>query len=141
MGSFAATVGAWVEDKPALCEAIYKLSVQRVLSAAQYDGNMPVATGFLRASLTVDLGLGVPAMTYKPDGIATFTYDETAVNLTVNGATIDTPVTAAWTANYARPVNYGARGRPGRKFRDLAAQRWPSIVAEVSREAQTRAGG
>lgn len=140
-GTFAARVSAWVKEAPERCEAVYQLSVQRVLAAAQYDGNMPVDTGFLRASLVVDLGLRIPSMTFKPEGEGPFSYDATAVNLTITGATINTPITAAWTANYARPVNYGSRGRAGRKFRDLAVQRWPSIVAEVSREAQSRAGG
>lgn len=144
-GSFSASVSDWVAKTEKRTEAVYKASVQRVIEAAQVPvaagGNMPVDTGFLRASLVVSLGMDVPAGREKPEAIAAFNYTAMQVDLVINGATINTPITAAWTANYARHVEYGARGRPGRKFRDLAAQRWPSIVAEVSREAQTRAGG
>lgn len=144
-GSFSAKVSDWARQTPQRIEAVYKESAQRVIAAAQLPagqgGNMPVDTGYLRASLVVSLGLDLPSQTDKPEGPASFTYAPSAADLAIANADIGTPITAAWTANYAKHVEYGARGRAGRRFVALAAQRWQQIVTEVALEAQSRAGG
>lgn len=142
-GSFSAAVSQWVRDTKERQTAVYRESAQRVFALAQTPvgagGNMPVDTGWLRGSLVVNLGTEVPAAREKPEGVAAVPPADFA--FTIAKADIETPVTGYWTASYARHVEFGARGRSGRRFVALAAQRWPQIVAEVCREAESRAGG
>tara|TARA_R110002051_G_scaffold230715_1_gene292714 strand:+ start:2594 stop:3031 length:438 start_codon:yes stop_codon:yes gene_type:complete len=141
--SFAAQVGDWVRETKARQTAVYRESAQRVIAAMQVPvgagGNMPVDTGFLRASLMASLGYTLPPTRDNPGGAVS--YDPGAVSLTISRAEISDPITAVYTASYAEHVEYGARGRAGRRFVALAAQQWPRIVSEVATEAQARAGG
>lgn len=138
--SFSATVSGWVEETKERQQAVYAGSVQRTLSIAQepvgLGGNMPIDTGFLRSSLVANLGTAIPAMTFKPEGDQQHSYEATAVNLTIANAKVTDPIVAAWTANYAVHQEYGARGREGRRFVGLAAQRWQDVVNAESAELQ-----
>ena len=74
---------------------------------------MPVSTGFLRNSLSVALNAEPTGPSVKPDG-----YSNTgapAVELAIAGFEMGDTIAARWTANYAGYVEYGARGRPGRR--------------------------
>jgi hypothetical protein len=141
-GSFSGQVSAWVAKSKARVEAVYKESAQRVIAEMQrpvgVGGNMPVDTGFLRASLMAELGTPNFGLRDNPGGKAV--YDAGQVSLIIASAKITDPITAVYTANYAKFVNDGARGRAPRQFVGLAAQQWPRIVDEVCREAQGRAG-
>lgn len=141
-GSFSAQVSAFVAKTKERQTAVYRTAAQAVFSIAQTPvgagGNMPVDTGFLRASLVVNLGFDVPMKRDKPDGPAAFPPADFA--LTINQADIDTPITGAWSASYARHVEYGARGRPGRRFVALAAQQWGRIVEQACLDAKAAVG-
>lgn len=141
--SFSATVSDWVKETKERQQAVYSGSVQRILSIAQEPfssgGNMPIRDGFLRASLTSNLGTGLPAMIYKPKGDEKYSYDATAVNLKIVNAKVTDQIVAAWTANYAIHQEYGAQGREGRRFAGLAAQRWQEVVNAESAELQRTA--
>lgn len=94
-------------------------------------GNLPVDSGFLRASLVVGIGsVSVPVTTPPPEP-TTFTWDEGQVELAIAGADIDDPIEARYTAVYARVAEYGGPNRMGRRFVGLAAQRWVQIVESV----------
>lgn len=142
--SFSAAVSDWVNETKERQKALYAGSVQRTLSIAQEPvgagGNMPVDTGFLRSSLVANLGTSLPAMTSKPTGDESFSYDPTAINLTIRSAKLTDPIVAMWTASHAVPQEYGARGRDGRRFVGLAAQRWQDTVNEESARLQGAAG-
>ena len=144
-GSFAAEVSDWVRQTKARTDAVYRESAQRVVEAMQVPramgGNMRVDTGFLRASLVATTTGILPPLQDKPDGVPAFSYDAGQINLVINGADITDTITVAYTANYARPREYGSRGQPGDRFVALAAQQWRRIVSEVATEAQARAGG
>jgi len=144
-GSFAAQVSDWVRETKARTDAVYRESAQRVVETMQVPraagGNMRVDTGFLRASLVATTTGILPPLQAKPDGVAAFAYDAGQINLVINGADITNTITVAYTANYARPREYGSRGQPGDRFVALAAQQWQRIVSEVATEAQARAGG
>jgi hypothetical protein len=144
-GKFSAQVDAWVAKVPERQEAVFKEAVQRIVSIAQnpvaVGGNMPVRDGFLRASLTATLGGSIPMQTLKPtDGVA-YNYNPTEVSLVIASADREDLITIAWTANYARHVEYGARGRAGRRFLALAAQQWSRVVAEAASDLRTRVEG
>lgn len=142
-GSYTASVSAWVRETKARMEAVHKESAQRLVEIMQtpvsLGGNLPVDTGFLRASLLATTG-NLPRQTENPGGAARFSYDGGQVNLVIAGADLTDVITVAYTANYAHHVEYGAKGRPGRRFVALASQQWPRIVSEVAAEAQRRAG-
>lgn len=118
--SFEAQVSAWVAKSQRRIEAVFKQSAQEVFSTAQkpvaQGGNMPVDTGFLRNSLISGLN-GSTSLT-GPD----------SYTLAIAQAKLGDSVFGGWTANYARPVEYGARGRQGRRFAGQAAAQWQAIV-------------
>lgn len=143
-GSFEAQVGAWVAATKQRVVAVRNESAQRIVEIAQRPiaagGRMRVDTGFLRASALATTSSALPGPIFKPDGDVRHSYDSGQIALTIAGADLEDVITIVWTANYARPRNYGSRGQPGDHFRDLAAQQWTNIVSQVAAEAQSRAG-
>lgn len=95
------------------------------------SGNMPIDSGFLRASLVVVKGSDLPPLRPNPPEGKTFTYDPGQVDLVIAECAITDPITAAYTAAYARRIEYS-----GYRFVALAAQQWSRIVDEVAREAE-----
>lgn len=144
-GSFSAQISDWVKETRERRDAVYRGSAQRIVEIMQTPrgagGNLRVDTGFLRASLVVTTSSALPAQTAKPDGPVTFSYDAAASSLVIAGADIKDPITAVYTANYARPREYGARGQAGDRWVALASQRWPQVVEQECAEARARAGG
>ena len=144
-GSFAGQISQWVAETKQCREAVHKGSTQRIIEIMQtprrQGGNLRFDTGFLRGSLIATTSTSLPPVTTKPDGIAAFSYDAQAISLVILGADIKNPITAVYTANYARPREYGARGQPGDRWVSLAAQRWQAVVAEECAKAQQSAGG
>lgn len=136
--NFAATVAAWVAAEKARQLAVFRESAQRVVNAAQEPvsagGNLPVVTGYLRASGKASIGEPGYSVTYRPDGNTSYSYSPAAANLTMASASLDDVIYFTWTANYA-PYVEARRG-----FVRLAAQRWTAIVRQVSIEAAARAG-
>ncbi|WP_292041071.1 MULTISPECIES: hypothetical protein [unclassified Brevundimonas] len=143
--SGTAQITAWVAKTKERIAAVRNESVQRVVEAMQTPvgagGNMPVDTGFLRASLVAQIGYGVPPLRERPDSDAKHSWNPVGIQLILAGAEASDTITIAYSANYARHQEYGSNGRMGRRFVALAAQQWPQIVAEVCREAESRAGG
>ena len=141
--SLEAQISAWVKELPQRQLAVFQTAVQRTIEMAQtpisQGGNMPVDTGFLRASGQVVIGDDVPGeLAPNPNpGVGAFTYDAGPVNLVIAGAKLGDTISFAYTANYAVFQNYGARGQPGHHFVDLAVQAWPQTVA-VCAEAEKR---
>lgn len=143
-GCFKAQLDAWAKETQQRIEAVHRESTQRVIEEMQRPvaagGNLPVDTGFLRASLVASLGTPTMAVREKPEGDAAHSYDAGQVTLVIASAKLTDVIFATYGANYARFVEYGARGRPGRAFVGLAAQKWQRIVSEVAAEAKGRAG-
>jgi len=144
-GKFTAEVEAFVAKSKERMDAVHRESAQRIVSVMQTPraagGNLRVDTGFLRASLVATTTGILPPTTGKPDGPAAFSYIAGTINLVIAGADIKEPITVVYTANYARPREYGARGQPGDRWVSLAAQQWQRVVSEVVAEVKTRTGG
>lgn len=125
-------------------EAIMREAAQRLITIAQTPvgagGNMPVDVGFLRGSLVVTPGRTPLLARDKPEGAGPVSYDPGPATLAILAWDFAGPLRAVWTARYAKHVHYVARGRPGRPWVDLARQRWPQIVAEVTADARRRRG-
>lgn len=103
--------------------AVVRASAQDVMERAQRPvakgGNMPVDTGTLRNSLQSSL-----------QGSTSLTGGESYIMV---AAQMDAGDVATFTwgkpADYARFVEYGTRGRPGRFFMRNAVAGWKQIVA------------
>lgn len=128
MSQFTAQIAAFAEKSKAKLELVVKQSAQDVGEIAQTPvakgGNMPVDTGFLRNSLVA--GLNGTTSLIGPDSYV----------LAIAGAEIGDSIFFGWTANYARPVEYGAQGRAGRFFMLNAAQQWQRIVSQNAEKAR-----
>lgn len=139
-GSFSAQISSWVKETRGLRDAVYRGSAQRIVEIMQtpqaQGGNLRVDTGFLRASLEATTSSNLPPVTFKPDGIDAFPYDAGPINLVIAGAEISEPITVVYTANYARPREYGARGQPGDRWVGLSAQQWPQVVDQECAKAK-----
>ena len=157
--TFGSDVTDWVRQTQARMDAVFRESVQRVVGVMQTSvaqgGNMPVDTGFLRASLQMTVNAPVPVdpKARPADGKA-YAYNPDSVALVIAGATVGDHLFASYTAAYALPVHYGfeareatdgsdgkpaqkaRKGRAGRQWVTLAAQQWPAIVAAVCAETQ-----
>lgn len=123
-----------------------KISRNKRASKRQYgpisnpggSGNLPVDTGFLRASLVATLGKTPPSLvTYNPEGKRA-RYDPRRINAIIDQATLEQGINFTYTASYAYYVEMGAHGRAGRRFVGLAIQRWPQIVSRSSRSLEAR---
>lgn len=134
--SFEAQVDAWCRETEQRLLAVRNEAAQRVVSTMQM--NVPVDTGFLRASLQG--ALNQPAnVTDRPNPGGNFTYDGGQISLVIASARLDDVIYATYGANYAQHVEYGTSKMAPRAFVRQAAAQWPQIVDEVAREAQSRA--
>jgi hypothetical protein len=115
-------------------EAVVKQSSSELIEVMQTPvakgGNMPVDTGFLRNSLVVTIGAPYAGVRFNEGGISTNYSPQ--YEMALAGFEAGETIYGVYTANYAGFVHYGVNGRPGRLFVDLAAQRWPGIVASVT---------
>lgn len=131
MNTFGAQLDEWVRETEARMLAVLRASVQDVIEEAQLPiakgGHMPVDTGFLRSSLQSSLN-GSTALT-GPDSYV----------LVAGQMKLGDVASFGWTAAYAIYVHYGARGRPGRMWAELAAQKWPAIVEANTMKAKAAA--
>lgn len=139
-GAFSAKVSAWVKETKERQAAVYRGSAQATVAIMQtpraHGGSLRVETGFLRASLVATTGASLPAQTVKPEGQGAFSYDASSINLMIAHAAISEPITVVYTANYARPREYGANGQPADRWVALAAQRWPQVVEQECAKAK-----
>lgn len=138
--TFTAEVSSWVRDVQVVHEAVFRQSAQEVveemLTPRGAGGNMPVDTGFLRASLMASTA-NMPVMREDARPVEGQSYaPSSAVSLVIAGAELGETIYLGFTAAYARRVNY----LPGYLFVEKAAQNWPAIVARVEVELVGRAG-
>lgn len=115
-----------------------RAALQGPIRPAFGTGNLPVDTGFLRASLMASTDGPIPMARQRPEGQATFDYADGQVTLTIAGAELGQTIYATYGAAYAAAVEYGSRGRQGRGFVRLAALQWQQVVTEVTAELQGR---
>lgn len=144
MTSFAASVGDWCRGVEGAVEAIFKASVQDVVSEMQKPrgagGRMRVDTGFLRASLLGSTS-AMPSIdpNARPADGGSYPAGQ-QVELTIAGLTLGQPFYAGYTASYAAAREYGARGQAPDAFVRTAAQGWQQIVAKREAELMRRLG-
>lgn len=143
--SFSAQVAAFAEKIPGAVDAVFKESVQEVVSEMQTPvgagGRMRVDTGFLRASLmasTASMPQINPSM--KPVEGKSYSYDEGQIEAVIVGADIGDTLFLGYTAAYAGHREYGVNGQAPDAFVRSAAQRWDVIVEAKASELKRRLG-
>jgi len=141
-GRFTAEVSEVIARSKGLMKAVRVDAAQETVAIMQRQGPskknpgggdggaMPVDTGFLRSSLVASVGTDLPVGRRAPEGVEAFAWSDADVNLTIQGADIESPITVAYSAIYApkQELNYG--------FVRLAAQRWPQTVAASVAKAE-----
>lgn len=137
MAEFSAAVDKWVLKSKNRAEAVFRESTQRVVSEMQKPvgagGNMPVDTGFLRASVRASLS-AMPTIDKGSRGAdISVSYDSSPVVMTIARAKLGQTIYVGYTASYA-PYQENSRG-----FVRLAAAQWQSIVRAVVRDAKAEA--
>lgn len=142
-GNFSAQVADWVKNGKTACEAVFRESAQRVVDIMQTTrgagGNMPIDTGFLRASLVAS-STSMPQIRAdaKPAPGASYGYDSGPIALVINNTPLGGKVFTGYTANYSSYAEFGTSKTPARLFVTLASQKWPTIVKQVEAELSAR---
>lgn len=131
MKTFSVSVDDFIRESQERLDAVIKQSTSDLIEEMQTPvakgGNMPVDTGFLRNSLVVTLGSPSSAVKFNEGGSGGGLSQ--GYEMAIAGFGAGETLYGVYTANYAGFVHYGVGGRQGRMWIDLAAQRWPQIVA------------
>lgn len=152
MAEFVAQIDKWIAANTERVRAVKNEAIMRTVEAAQVPvgagGNLPVATGFLRASLQVAVGkVEFTPREPPPEGRTSYAWMPEEVSLVLANAPLEASISCGWLAVYGRRVEYGFSGtdslgrvynQQGRAFLRRAAQRWPAIVDQVSAELRIR---
>lgn len=101
---------------------VFQQSVGDVMDAAQQA--VPVDTGFLRASLASEVNGA--QLAEGPD----------SYTLAIAATDLGDVARFAWTAEYARHVEFGTSRMSARPFVGPAAARWPQIVEANARRVR-----
>lgn len=142
--TFSAQVDKWVRESQKRVEVVFKESAQDVIAEMQAvgpsvanpdsfgTGNMPVDTGFLRASLQARLNEPPGVIRPRPAGDASYSYSSSPIALVIAGAAIGDTIYATYGANYASIMEQRYA------FRRLAAQNWQQIVDRQAKRMKAR---
>ena len=124
--SFSAQVNAYVSETNERSLAVFQASSVDFVGDAQTPtgkgGRMRVDTGFLRNSHVSGLN-GSTSLSGADN-----------YSLTIAGAKLGDSITGGWTADYAIPREFGARGQAPDFFARGAAQKWQQFVDANSRK-------
>ncbi|KQS55903.1 hypothetical protein ASG17_07585 [Brevundimonas sp. Leaf363] len=142
-GAFSAKIRGWAIETKERMHAVRADAVQELVGIMQtpgpsvanpaggFGGALPVDTGFLRASLTASPGYDLPPALPNPNPEGAFSYDAAEINLTIQGAEFETPLTIAYGAVYARKMEEKYA------FVRLATQRWPQLIEASAARAES----
>ena len=132
-GSFTRSVKGFVTRTKANAETVWREAVKEVVEQAQLPrgagGNMPVKTGYLRASIRASRsGVPSPIPGSRPLPSTTYSYRRSQVHGIIDRTEYGNTIYIGWTAEYAEIQEH----RTG--FMRLAAQNWQSIVKRIAAE-------
>jgi HK97 gp10 family phage protein len=134
--SFGAQIDNWVRESEQRMTAVFRESTKRTISIAQ--SNVPVDTGFLRASIRASLAAMPHISEEKP---SPGSYVPPDLTMTIAGAKIGETIYVGYTASYAGYVEYGTSKMAPRAFVGQAAIQWPEIVKKVVDDLKGRVAG
>ena len=132
--TFAAQIADWGERTKENQSLVLRESVQDVMEQAQKSQQSMVrgATGVKYGAIPVDTGFLQNTIASDLNGSGDFVVDAAGTDFELTIAGMESGDTAhfAWTAVYARAVNYGHGTYPGAHWVEAAAAQWRSIVAK-----------
>jgi hypothetical protein len=137
--AFSQTIDGWVSKVEGRATTIFREASQRVIETATMG--IPVDTGFARASGRASLESMPPidpSATNKDRAITAFDFG--SITAVISAAELGQTIYWGVTAAYALPLEYGHSKQAPAGFVRLAAEQWPTIVADVTAEAKSRAG-
>lgn len=124
---FSAQLTNWTEGSKKRVTAIFRQSVQDVVSLAQ--SRIPVDTGFARASIRASKDAMPPLNTSgKPKPGETYAYDPSNITVVIASLNLGEAIYVGWTANYAIFLEYGSSQQAPTGFVGISALEWPMIV-------------
>lgn len=133
---FSAKVSDWVAQSQRRLEAVFRASVQEVVSRAQQ--RIPIDTGFAKASVRASLSK-MPSVTGEtPQEGKRYSYDSSGITLVIKNAKLGDVIYIGWTANYAIFLEYGHSQQAPTGFLGVTALEWPRIVSEQSAKLKAR---
>lgn len=126
--TWAAEIGGWTVRTRTRLKAVWQESIVLLVDIMQTPrlsgGNMPMRTGFLRASLAAGVG-GIPPATREGAANGFYGWDRSVTVGVIRALEAGERIVIGYTAHYAVYVElrYG--------FQRLAVQEWPYIVNEI----------
>lgn len=133
---FAAQIDAWTKQTQARMLAVYKGSVQELISRAQ--ARIPVDTGFARASLrgsTESMPLIDPSARGNP--LQSYAFDFSSIVLQINSLQLGQTFYFGWTANYVPYLEWGHSQQAPNGFIGVTMLEWPQIVSGEIEKARS----
>ena len=138
---FDAVIDDWTRESEARLRAVFRESVKRTVTIMQTPvgrgGNMPIDTGFLRASIRASLTV-MPTLNMVRGADAVWTYDQNQIVLTIAAAELGQTVYIGYTANYAGYIEFGTKFMPPRGYVANAVRQWPHTVTQVVADLKNR---
>lgn len=125
--SFEAQVDDWAKMSEARLVAVFRQSAQDLGEAVNTPkakgGNLPVDTGFLRASFGADVNS-------TPRGSGTTEFNMQALIVAIQRAVLGDELVFGYAANYAK------KQEAKNGFIRLNVQKWPSIVKKANKQVK-----
>lgn len=129
--NFGAQVDEWTKQSKARMLAVYKGSVQELISRAQ--SRIPVDTGFARSSIRASFEAMPAIVDGKNEGKV---YDWASIFLVVNQVKPGQTIYIGWTANYTIYLEWGHSDQAPNGFIGITALEWQQIVAAEIEKAK-----
>lgn len=126
----------WTKQTEARMMAVYKGSVQELVSRAQL--RIPVDTGFARASIRGSFDKMPSIEDARGDPDKTYRIDMSSITLLINSAKPGQTIYIGWTANYVQYLEWGHSQQAPNGFIGVTALEWPQIVASEIEKAKAR---
>ncbi|MEC8776884.1 MAG: hypothetical protein VXX79_18795 [Pseudomonadota bacterium] len=141
MGEWSANIGKWADATVDEIGVVFLEAAQAlfydILLPIPEGGRMRIKTGFLRASAKVSINKPITRTERNPltpeqqqDGRVYFDRDPNEIGLALLGFELGDSIYFTFTANYARPREYGVGGKPGDHFVAAHVANWQQYVDE-----------
>lgn len=144
MGRFTAQVSSWTAKTEGALTEVFRESAKRVydqmIRPQDGGGNIPVDTGYLRASARASTR-AMPRILKSREGKEGQFYSPSGqVETMIASAELGKRLYIGFQAAYAARANYGSKKQKGYLFVEQAAQNWRSIVRQAESDVSQKFG-
>ncbi|QYJ00752.1 hypothetical protein KUV46_15695 [Thalassovita mediterranea] len=142
MAEFEDAVRAWrakaLRTQTLILKTALGYLVDDIVKLIAEGGRMRIDTGFLRSSLIAQLEVPITQVTYKPKDIDAFSLTIGEVKLVINRMKIGDTIHFGFTANYARPREFGANDQAPDAFVRTHTMDWKGYQLRAAAEINRR---